>query len=121
VLPRIQTGSALLDNLVFFLEKLPFLPPMVAVTFEIQRFFARYCTRGPLRALLWPGFLVQKITTAEPDDDQLEVALASLRVTLFRQDEEKAGEAPGVESDVSFPTYAALLAAPRLRVARAAA
>jgi len=115
--PRIATGSYLLDQFVFLLEKLPFILPIAAVTFEIQRFFARYCTKGPLRALLWPGFLVQKITTAEPDDDQLEVALASLRVTLFRQDEEKAGEAPGIESDVSFPTYAALLAAPRLRAA----
>jgi uncharacterized protein YqhQ len=119
-LPRIHTGSALLDNLVFFLEKLPFLPPIAAVTFEIQRVFARYCTRGPLRALLWPGFLVQKITTAEPDDDQLEVALASLRVTLFRQSEEASEPArndpgPALETDVSFPTYAALLAAPRLR------
>jgi len=117
-LPRIHTGSALLDNLVFFVEKLPFLPPIAAVTFEIQRFFARYCTVGPLRALLWPGFLVQKITTAEPDDDQLEVALASLRVTLFRQAEGAAGSAgAGPETDVSFPTYAALLAAPRLRAA----
>ncbi len=95
VLPRIHTGSALLDNVVFFVEKLPFLPLIVAVTFEIQRFFARYCTTGPLRALLWPGFLVQKITTAEPDDDQLEVALASLRVTLFRQDQ---GHDPGEEA-----------------------
>ena len=59
-------------------------PFIAAVTFELQRFFARYCTTGPLRVLLWPGFLVQKITTAEPDDAQLEVALASLRVTLFR-------------------------------------
>jgi uncharacterized protein YqhQ len=113
-LPRIHTGSALLDNVIFFFEKLPFLPPIAAVTFEIQRFFARYCTRGPLRALLWPGFLVQKITTAEPDDDQLEVALASLRVTLFRQAE---GEEAVSDGDVSFPTYAALLAAPRLRAA----
>jgi len=125
-LPRIHTGSALLDNVVFFFEKLPFLPPIAAVTFEIQRVFARYCTSGPLRALLWPGFLVQKITTAEPDDDQLEIALASLRVTLFRQSELTEGGAsgaqanagePGLESDVSFPTYAALLAAPRLRAA----
>jgi uncharacterized protein YqhQ len=113
-LPRIHTGSVLFDNVIFFFEKLPFLPPIAAVTFEIQRFFARYCTNGPLRALLWPGFLVQKITTAEPDDDQLEIALASLRVTLFRQAE---GEEPVSEGDVSFPTYAALLAAPRLRAA----
>jgi hypothetical protein len=91
---------------------------------------ARYCSTGPLSALLWPGFLVQKITTAEPDDAQLEVALASLRATLFRQ------TAPGTRpeafdlrepaptanaeraadnADVVFPDYAALAAAPALR------
>jgi uncharacterized protein YqhQ len=113
-LPRIHTGSALLDNVTFFLEKLPFLPVIAAVTFEIQRLFARYCTTGPLRALLWPGFLVQKITTAEPDDAQLEVALASLRVTLFRQEK---GQTYDVNDDVSFPTYEALAGAERLRPA----
>ena len=46
------------------------------ITFEIQRFTARYCLTGPLRALLWPGFLIQRITTIEPDDTQLEIALA---------------------------------------------
>jgi uncharacterized protein YqhQ len=113
LLPRIQTGSGILDNIVFFLEKLPFLPFLVAVTFEIQRVFARYCTTGPLRALLWPGFLVQKITTIEPDDDQLEVALASLRATLFRQNA-PADAGPATE-DVSFPSYEAIAAAERLR------
>lgn len=111
-LPRIHTGSALADNLLFFLEKLPFLPVIVAVTFEIQRLFARYFTTGPMRAVLWPGFLVQKITTAEPEDDQLEVALASLRATLFRQDR---GETADVNDDVRFGDYQALLAAERLR------
>jgi len=113
LLPRLATGSALLDNVIFFFEKLPFLPLIAAVTFELQRFFARYCTRGPLRALLWPGFLVQKITTIEPDDDQLEVALASLRATLFREN----GERPEVADDVAFPNYEAILSAERLRAA----
>ena len=117
-LPKIQTGNAALDNVVFFLEKLPFLPLIAAVTFEIQRVFARYCTTGPLRALLWPGFLCQKITTIEPDDDQLEVALASLRVTLFR---EAAGEAPARDAaapapgDVRYASFDALMKSPRLR------
>jgi uncharacterized protein YqhQ len=111
-LPRIHTGSAVADNVVFFIEKLPFLPFIVAVTFEIQRLFARYFTTGPLRAFLWPGFLVQKITTAEPGNDQLEVALASLRATLFRQDR---GETADVSDDVRFGSYDALLAAQRLR------
>jgi uncharacterized protein YqhQ len=113
LLPRIHTGSALLDNLAFFLEKLPFLPILVALTFELQRVFARFCTTGPLRALLWPGFLVQKITTIEPDDDQLEVALAALRATLFRQC--SPALAGGDAGDVSFPNYEAIALAERLR------
>lgn len=91
VLPRIDTGSAVRDNVLFFILKLPFLPVLVGLTFELQRIFARYCTTGPLRLLLVPGFLVQRITTIEPDDDQLEVALASLGATLQRE-HGKAGE-----------------------------
>jgi uncharacterized protein YqhQ len=115
-LPRIHTGSAVLDNVVFFLEKLPFLPFITAITFEIQRVFAKYCTTGPLRALLWPGFLVQKITTIEPDDSQLEVALAALRATLFREAAPAPRESPE-PVDVSFPSYDALAAASALRSA----
>lgn len=112
-LPKISTGKLWLDNVVFFIEKLPFLPLIAAVTFEIQRVFARYCTTGPLRALLWPGFLVQKITTIEPDDDQLEIALASLRVTLFREEGiEKTIEKP---ADVRYATFDSLMSSGRLR------
>ncbi len=110
-LPKIETGNAALDNVVFFLEKLPFLPLIAAVTFEIQRIFARWCTTGPLRVLLWPGFLCQKITTIEPDDDQLEVALASLRVTLFRQN----GEDVNAGGDVRYANFDALMKSPKLR------
>jgi uncharacterized protein YqhQ len=114
LLPRIHAGSAVADNVVFFLEKLPFLPVLVAITFEIQRLLARTCTTGPLRLLLWPGFLVQKITTIEPDDAQMEVAMAALRVTLFR--ERAAAPCDEMEPvDVAFPSYEALAAAPGLR------
>jgi uncharacterized protein YqhQ len=118
LLPRIETGSAVLDNVIFFFEKLPFLPLIAAGTFELQRLFARYCTTGPLRVLLWPGFLVQKITTVEPDDAQLEVALGSLRATLFREEGYETGDS--VE-DVAFENYEALLTAERLRPAPALA
>jgi len=104
-LPHLPGGRAA-QGLSFFLFKLPFLPLVAAVTYEIQRVFARYCTTGPLRVLLWPGFLVQKITTAEPDDAQLEVALASLRATLWR---EAAREAPE-QADRTFPSYGDLVA-----------
>jgi uncharacterized protein YqhQ len=103
LLPRVGPQGGLAENLVLFLMKLPFIPVLAAVTFELQRLFARHCTTGPLRALLWPGFLVQKITTIEPDDDQLEVALASLRTTLWR--EEALASAPAQVTELRFPSY----------------
>jgi uncharacterized protein YqhQ len=101
-------GGRIGQNVLFFLLKLPFLPLVAAVTFEIQRVFARYCTTGPLQVLLWPGFLVQKITTAEPDDAQLEVALASLRATLWREEAQAAPAQP----DRVFADYGQVLADP---------
>jgi uncharacterized protein YqhQ len=111
LLPKIDLGNRPLNSFAFFLVKLPFLPIITALTFELQRIFARYCSTGPLRVVLLPGFLVQKITTMEPTDDQLEVALASLRVTLFREE----GEQSDSSEDVQFGNYDAVLAAPRLR------
>lgn len=87
MLPKLPIGG-IGENVLFFLLKLPFLPVIAAITYEIQRLTARYCLRGPLRLLLYPGFAVQGITTIEPDDDQLEVALASLRSTLWREQAE---------------------------------
>jgi uncharacterized protein YqhQ len=55
---------------------------------------------------LWPGFLVQKITTIEPDDRQLEVALGALAITLGRE----KGPGGAVETDRSYPSYGELLA-----------
>ncbi|CAN5649987.1 DUF1385 domain-containing protein [soil metagenome] len=108
VLPKIDTGNAALDFVLFLTIKLPFLPVLAGFTFELQRIFAKYFTKGPLRLVLVPGFLVQKITTIQPDDDQLEVALASLRTTLLRED---AGEAaPETATEVRLPDYAAVMA-----------
>jgi uncharacterized protein YqhQ len=104
-LPQLGLGK-LGDNLLFFAMKLPFLPLIAAITFELQRVLARHCSTGPLSLLLWPGFLVQKITTIEPDDQQLEVALSALLVTLRVE----KGEAAVRAADASFPSYAALAA-----------
>jgi uncharacterized protein YqhQ len=102
-LPQLGLGK-LGDNLLFFAMKLPFLPLIAAITFELQRVLARHCSTGPLSLLLWPGFLVQKITTIEPDDRQLEVALSALLVTLRVE----KGEAAVRQADASVPSYAAL-------------
>jgi len=104
LLPHLGLGK-LADNVLFFALKLPFLPFIAAITFELQRLLAKYCTTGPGSLLLWPGFLVQKITTIEPDDQQLEVALSALLVTLER---EQQGKAPDTASEQTFENFATL-------------
>jgi uncharacterized protein YqhQ len=115
-LPKLP-GGRVVESVGFFFMKLPFLPLIAAITFEIQRIFARYCTTGPLRALLWPGFLVQKITTAEPDDAQLEVALGSLVAALGVEEERVKAASPAVAletnpPDRTFSDYEKMLADP---------
>jgi uncharacterized protein YqhQ len=109
MLPQIGVGRVV-ENVLFFFMKLPFLPVIAAITYEIQRLTARYCVTGPLRLTLYPGFAVQGITTIEPDDAQLEVALASLRATLWR---EEAATAPSTQERVSqYQSFSHLMEQP---------
>ena len=111
-------GPGWLKQIVFFAIKIPFLPVLAGVTFELQRLTARYCLTGPLRALLWPGFLVQKITTIEPDEDQLEIALAAMRATIWREQVGVETAPPKDAAEViEFPSYDALVQAKGLRAA----
>lgn len=105
LVPDFGFGKAL-DNVLFFFLKLPFLPVIAAITFELQRLLAKFATKGPLSVLLWPGFLVQKITTIEPDDAQLEVAMGALAVTLGR---EQGARAEDGAPDRRYPSYSELL------------
>jgi len=38
---------------------------------------------------VWPGLQMQKLTTREPDDDMVEVAMASLKKVLSLEEESK--------------------------------
>ena len=69
-----------------FLLRVSLLPLIAAISYELQRLSARFCTTGPLRVLLLPGFLFQKITTREPEDAQLEVAISAMEVARVRDE-----------------------------------
>lgn len=57
------------------------LPLVVGISFEIIH-FAGLHDNSFMRFILGPGLLLQKLTTREPDDSQLEVALTSLKAVL---------------------------------------
>jgi len=96
--------------------RLTLLPPVAAISFELQRLSARYCTTGPLRVVLYPGFLFQKITTREPDDTQIEIAIAAMRAAIWR--ETVGGDRSVDETPLVFESFDAFaLAADELRPA----
>ena len=71
------------DNvLVRMVSRLVLLVPVAGISYELIRLAGRQRDSKLLRLLVWPGMLLQRLSTAEPTDDQIEVALASMRAVL---------------------------------------
>ncbi len=58
------------------------LPLVAGVAYELIRFAGTHRHQLVGRILMAPGSWLQGLTTAEPDDDQIEVAIAALRATV---------------------------------------
>ena len=55
------------------------LPAIAGISYEIIKIGSKYEKSILSRVLTYPGRLIQKITTKEPDEKQLEVAIAALK------------------------------------------
>ena len=76
---------------------LALLPLIMGVSYEFIRFSARHADTPIGRLVVLPGLLLQRVTTKEPDDRQIEVAVAALRAALG-QDTMRDGVAAAVQS-----------------------
>lgn len=65
----------------FFL-RLAWLPLIGGVAYEVLKWSAKHIENAFVKVMVAPGLMLQKITTQEPDDQQLEVALMALEATL---------------------------------------
>ena len=72
-----------IDNVLLrMLLKLVLLPVVVAVTYELNRWLGRNDDKVFARILSWPGKQLQHITTREPDDSMIEVAVTALKLVI---------------------------------------
>ena len=70
-------------NLLFVIGSRVVLIPLIAgLSYEVIRLAAGNMNRAIVRVMMRPGLLLQKLTTREPDLDQLEVAITSLRAVM---------------------------------------
>lgn len=69
-----------------FLERIAsrvvLMPVIAGVSYEIIRFAGNHDDNPLVHFAIMPGLLLQKLTTRQPDDSQIEVAIASLKAVL---------------------------------------
>ena len=69
------------------------MPVIAGISYEITVKWAGSHPENPLvKVILWPGMQMQKLTTREPDDGQIECAIAAMRKVLEREDAEAVKE-----------------------------
>jgi len=72
------------------------LPVVAAVAYELIRLAGKYRDVPGIQLLVLPGLLTQRLTTAEPDRGMVEVAVASLRSVLRREQPEQVPDTEAV-------------------------
>ena len=79
------------NMLVRIATRLLLLPIVAGIAYEVIKAAAR--GKSPFwKIIIWPGLALQKATTREPDDGQIEVAIAALKGVLELEDEAEAEE-----------------------------
>ena len=73
------------------------VPLIAGLSFEVIKWAGRNRAKGWVQTLMWPGMQLQRMTTREPDLEQLAVACAAMEAVLAVEDpraasaEEKVG------------------------------
>lgn len=62
------------------------IPLIAGISYEVIKWAGKHRRKAWVRALMWPGLMLQNLTTREPDRDQLEVAIRSLEEVLAVED-----------------------------------
>ncbi len=69
------------------------IPVVAGISYELIKLAGKFSKYRIVNILFYPGLLLQKITTREPDDSQLEVAMSSFNRVIAAEEDLKNGKA----------------------------
>jgi uncharacterized protein YqhQ len=69
-----------------FLSRLILIPLIAGISYEILKLSAKMEHNLLMHFLIQPGLLLQRLTTREPDEAQIEVAVRALREVLITEE-----------------------------------
>ena len=58
------------------------IPLIAGLSYEVIKWAGKHRRKAWVRAVMWPGLMLQNLTTREPDESQLAVAIAALEAVL---------------------------------------
>ncbi len=76
--------------LIRIASRLLLIPVISGIAYEVLRFTGKHAENPIIRALIAPNLALQKLTTREPDDDMIEVAITALKTVLEGETKEVA-------------------------------
>ncbi len=77
------------------------VPLVAGLSFELIKFAGRNRGKAWVQLIIWPGMQLQKLTTREPDDDMVEVAIAALEAVLAIEDPRAASDEDRIGAEVA--------------------
>lgn len=82
-IPKPASWPFWLSNVAYIFLKIGLMLPIAGLSYEFTRWTGGQSDRIWVRPLIVPGLYLQRLTTREPSDDQIEVALRALSRALF--------------------------------------
>jgi uncharacterized protein YqhQ len=73
------------------------IPLIAGLSYEVIKWAGKNRSKRWVRALMWPGLMLQNLTTREPDEEELEVAIAALEAVLAVEDPDVAAKESPIE------------------------
>jgi uncharacterized protein YqhQ len=73
------------------------IPLIAGLSYEVIKWAGRNRRKRWVRGLMWPGLMLQNLTTREPDEEQLAVAIAALEKVLAEESPEVAAAEQQIE------------------------
>jgi uncharacterized protein YqhQ len=70
------------------------IPLIAGLSYEVIKWAGKNRRKRWVRAVMWPGLMLQNLTTREPDEEQLAVAIAALEKVLAEEQPGDAEESP---------------------------
>ena len=67
-------------------SRIVLIPVIAAISYEVVRMSGRYSENPLVRLITGPSLALQALTTRQPDDDQIEIAIAAMKHTVEADD-----------------------------------